>query len=76
MVLSGMTPSNLAHVRPVEPCTSSLGAPDRDTDESQQACTSSNALFGAQPTDLHFDRVEADDSPEPFSVFSPDFLTE
>jgi hypothetical protein len=76
MVLLGMTPPNLAHVRPAEPCTSSLGAPDRDTDESQQACTSSNALFGAQPADLHFDLVEADDSPEPFSVFLPDFLTE
>jgi hypothetical protein len=76
MVLLGMTRPNLALVRSAEPCTSSLSTPDRDTDESQQACTSSNALFAAQPADLHFNLVEADDSPGQFSVFLPDYLTE
>jgi hypothetical protein len=49
----------------------SLAAPDADTDESLPMCSSSDALFDAQP-----DRVDANHSPDSFSAYVPNLLTE
>jgi hypothetical protein len=50
--------------------------PDQDTDASQQIYTSSNALFYAQPSGFHFERVDDDHSPGVISACPPNFLTE
>lgn len=54
----------------------SADAPDPDTDESWRLYGSSNALFRTQTPDVHFGRVGADNSPDHFSAYLPNILTE
>jgi hypothetical protein len=73
---SVMSWSIFSRASPTEACPATEAAPDPDTDESQRICTSANALFGAQPGDFHFGRVEADHWPDGFSACVPNLLTE
>jgi hypothetical protein len=71
-----MSSSNSAHLWSIEAHTASADSSNPDTDESWRICTSSNALFRAQPADFHSDLVDANDSPDSFSACVPNLLTE
>jgi hypothetical protein len=71
-----MSPANFSHAWFTEAYPASLAAPDAVTDESWQICSSSIALFHAQPSHFQVGRVDDDNSSDVFSTCVPNILTE